>query len=136
MLPTWSAGVRMGLAKMPSKVRPVCPAARAARGSPGPARPARVCSGARQVLGWFPTVQDDAGALHVVSWLMQNFKMEVWCYGWKCGFILCVCTGCFSLQSHSNAGGEEMWRLLLGAGVCVFTGVTCPCVQQHRDIKA
>lgn len=43
-----------------------------------------------QVLGRFLTVQDGAGALHVVSWLVQNFKMEVWCYGWKCGFILCV----------------------------------------------
>lgn len=91
-VPTWSAGVRMGLAKMPSKVGPVCAAGRGARRSPLPGAGRVGCAQVpRQVLGWFLAVQDEAGALHVVSWLMQNFKMEVWDYGWKRGFIRCAC---------------------------------------------
>lgn len=87
-----------------------------------------------QVLGWFLTVQNEAGALHVVSWLMQNFKMEVWDYGWKCGFIPCVQGVALSkaipmpvVKRHGGSFREH---------VCVFTGVTCSCVQQHQDIKA
>lgn len=55
-MPTWSAGVRMGLATMPSKVRPPCPAPPL----PDPRGGAQV---PRQVRGWFLAEHDEAGAL-------------------------------------------------------------------------
>lgn len=80
----------MGLARMPSKVRPACPAHRLLGALRSRRQPVRCAQLPWQVLPGLLTLQGDAGALHVVSWLMHNFKMEVWYVGWKCGFILCV----------------------------------------------
>lgn len=44
----------------------------------------------------------------------------------------CVCMGCFSLQSRSNACSEEMWRLFLGACVCIYRCYLSLCAAASR----
>lgn len=75
-----------------------------------------------QVLGWFLTVQDEAGALHVVSWLMQNFKME------DVGFMAAVPEG-----RGGGAGGAGLDGAVLDGGLD-FSGRAQQAVNWQDEI--